>query len=169
MKSKNFKGWFSIEDPRRCTPCEDYHGKVYPMSEKPKPKPPLHFFCRCIIKALDAVLAGKATSLGTNGADFWLKNFQKLPDYYISRSDAKKLGWISSLGNLANVAPGKMMFGGVYKNGNGHLPTDPGRIWYEADIDYKYGRRGSKRILFSNDGLIFVTYDHYETFLEVVS
>ena len=43
-----------------------------------------------------------------------------------------------------------------------------GRIWYEADINYKKGRRNSQRILWSNDGLIFVTYDHYRTFFEVV-
>ena len=61
-----------------------------------------------------------------------------------------------------------MLMGGVYKNVNGHLPNAPGRVWYEADINYTSGWRGSDRILFTNDGLIFVTYDHYETFKEVV-
>lgn len=168
MKSKNYKGWFSVDDPRRCEPCEDYHGKIYAMNEKPNPKPPLHFFCRCIIKALEAVKAGSATKLGTNGADFWIKYFKKLPEYYISKYDAKKLGWVQQLGNLANVAPGKMIFGGVYQNRNGHLPMAEGRIWYEADIDYTFGWRGDRRGLFSNDGLIFVSYDHYETFEEIV-
>lgn len=51
---------------------------------------------------------------------------------------------------------------------NGHLPQKQGRIWYEADINYKYGYRGDDRILYSNDGLIFVTYDHYMTFIEIV-
>lgn len=49
-------------------------------------------------------------------------------------------------------------------NRNGHLPSAPGRVWYEADINYSTGYRGVERILFSNDGLIFVTYDHYQTF-----
>ena len=40
-------------------------------------------------------------------------------------------------------------------------------LWYEADINYTGGYRNDDRILFSNDGLIFVTYDHYETFLEI--
>ena len=40
-------------------------------------------------------------------------------------------------------------------------------IWYEADIDYQSGYRNTYRILYSNDGLIFVTYDHYQTFYEV--
>lgn len=43
-----------------------------------------------------------------------------------------------------------------------------GRVWYEADINYTGGYRRRHRILYSNDGLIFVTYDHYETFWEVV-
>lgn len=60
-----------------------------------------------------------------------------------------------------------MIFGGIFSNYNGHLPDDPGRIWYEADINYIEGKRNSERILFSNDGLIFVTYDHYKTFCEV--
>ena len=40
-------------------------------------------------------------------------------------------------------------------------------ISYEADINYEFGYRGTQRILFSNDGLIFVTYDHYDTFVEI--
>lgn len=57
---------------------------------------------------------------------------------------------------------------GVYKNSNGHLPDDIGRVWYEADINYTKGYRGLGRIVFSNDGLVFVTYDHYETFYEII-
>jgi len=55
-----------------------------------------------------------------------------------------------------------------YYNDDGHLPGAPGRIWYEADINYKTGKRNTQRIVWSNDGLIFVTYDHYETFYEIV-
>lgn len=68
---------------------------------------------------------------------------------------------------LSDVAPGYMMYGEVYRNDDGHLPEKQNRIWYEADIDYTSGRRNKRRILFSNDGLMFVTYDHYETFIEV--
>lgn len=49
-----------------------------------------------------------------------------------------------------------------------HLPAAAGRIWYEADINYDGGFRGTDRILYSNDGLIFVTYDHYRTFIEII-
>lgn len=64
--------------------------------------------------------------------------------------------------------PEKMLFGGIYENSDGHLPQKNGRQWFEADLDYKRGKRNSKRILWSNDGLIFVTYDHYITFIEIL-
>ena len=59
-------------------------------------------------------------------------------------------------------------FGGEYYNDNGHLPSKEGRIWYEADINYRFGYRNNQRVVYSNDGLIFVTYDHYKTFFEIV-
>ena len=97
----------------------------------------------------------------------YIKKNGKLPDNYITKAEAIKLGWKSKLGNLADVAPGKIIGGDIYKNNDGFLPSKVGRIWYEADINYDFGYRGSGRILFSNDGLIFVTYDHYHTFVEI--
>ena len=47
--SNHYKHWVSIEDPKRCIDCEENHGKVYLISEKPNPKPPIHFCCRCSI------------------------------------------------------------------------------------------------------------------------
>lgn len=61
-----------------------------------------------------------------------------------------------------------MYFKGIYDNSDGHLPDKSGRIWFEADINYYEGRRNRHRILWSNDGLIFVTYDHYKTFYEII-
>lgn len=61
-----------------------------------------------------------------------------------------------------------MIGGDVYYNRDGHLPSASGRTWYEADINYRSGYRTPERVLYSNDGLIFVTYDHYHTFIEVV-
>ena len=59
------------------------------------------------------------------------------------------------------------MFGGVYDNDNKHLPESPGRIWYEADINYDTGYRNDHRIIYSNDGLVFATYNHYMTFVQI--
>lgn len=90
----------------------------------------------------------------------------KLPKYYISKTAAKKRGWKRNKKKLSDIAPSFMVYG-VYKNNNGHLPEKPKRIWYEADIDYSSGNRNSKRIVFSNDGLIFATYNHYKSFVEI--
>lgn len=55
----------------------------------------------------------------------------------------------------------------IYKNRDHRLPVAIGRVWYEADFDYVRGYRNGCRLLYSNDGLIFVTYDHYFTFYEI--
>lgn len=81
---------------------------------------------------------------------------------------AKNLGWIPNSGNLSSVAPGKKIGGDIYQNRNNHLPASPSRQWYEADINYKGEFRSNSRLVYSNDGLIFATYDHYKTFVEIV-
>ena len=102
-----------------------------------------------------------------DGADYWLKYFGELPEYYVTKNQAKSFGWRQGK-SPANYISGKMIAGGIYRNKNGHLPDTHERIWYEADINYYEGRRNRHRVLWSNDGLIFVTYDHYETFYEIV-
>lgn len=168
MTSTNYRMWETINDPKRCSDCKRLHGKVYHRRETIRPKQPLHPHCRCKISWLRTLLAGTATGLGQNGADWWLKNRRELPPYYISEQEAKKRGWDSESGNFHTVCPGKMLTRGEYYNKNGHLPSAPGRIWYEADIDYHSGFRGLIRIVYSNDGLIFITYDHYRTFIEII-
>jgi len=102
---------------------------------------------------MDAIEAGTATAMGTNGADYHLAHTGKLPDYYVAPGE--------------DMSPGQMIGGNVYNNSDERLPDEPGRIWYEADINYIGGPRGKERIIYSNDGLIFVTYDDYHTFVEV--
>lgn len=167
MYSSKWKMWKTIIDLKTCLICRQNNGKIYGIKDKVHPSPPIHPNCRCIIEKMKSLLAGMATKDGAYGADFYLKVYGKLPDCYISKDTAERLGYKSYLGNLSLVAPNKMLFKGIYYNTNKHLPTAPNRIWYEADINYISGYRGTDRILFSNDGLIFVTYDHYETFIEV--
>ena len=165
--SKKYKHWVSIEDLKRCYICSTHHGKIYLNYEQPTPEPPIHPNCRCSIQPMQSIVAGTATIKGHYGADYSLKHKGKLPNNYITKSDLKDLGWKRGK-NISNYATGKLLTKGVYRNANGHLPQDSERIWYEADINYKSGRRNSQRILWSNDGLIFVTYDHYETFYEII-
>ena len=60
-----------------------------------------------------------------------------------------------------------MIGGDDYDNSDDKLPYAPDRKWYEADFNYTGGFRNDCRILYSNDGLIFVSYDHYHTFYEI--
>ena len=87
-----------------------------------------------------------------------------LPDFYMTKNEARDLfGWEG--GALDNLAPGRAIGGDRYRNYEGQLPEAPGRYYTECDIDtIGNGARGAKRIVFSNDGLIFYTEDHYETF-----
>ncbi|MBO4898436.1 MAG: phage head morphogenesis protein [Clostridia bacterium] len=167
MYSDKWKTWTAKLDFKTCFTCRGNHGKIYKINENVHPKPPIHPHCRCVIEKLKAIFAGAATNQGLNGADWYLKEYGILPEYYITKDYAEKIGYKSYLGNLFLVAPGKMLFKGKYKNLNGHLPEKSGRVWYEADINYEWGYRGTERIVFSNDGLIFVTYDHFYTFYEI--
>ena len=90
--------------------------------------------------------------------------YNHLPGNYITKKEAQDLGWDSSLGNLNKVAPGKSIGGDKFGNREGLLPKKSGRVYYECDIDYDGGHRNAKRIVYSNDGLIFYTEDHYRHF-----
>lgn len=86
-----------------------------------------------------------------------------LPSNFITKSEARKLGWKS--GSVEKYAPGKCIGGDRFGNYEGLLPKAAGRTYYECDIDTLGGKsRGAKRIVFSNDGLVYYTSDHYASF-----
>ena len=94
----------------------------------------------------------------------YIHTYGRLPDFYMTKSQAKRTyGWEG--GALDTYAPGYAIGGDTFYNYDGQLPDAPGRRWTECDID-TIGRtaRGAKRIVFSNDGLVYYTDDHYETF-----
>lgn len=94
----------------------------------------------------------------------YIYEFGHLPDNFITKKEAKALGWESKEGNLAEVAPGMSIGGDYFGNYEGLLPEEDGRDYYECDINSDGGYRGAERIVFSNDGLIYYTGDHYESF-----
>ena len=94
----------------------------------------------------------------------YIHEYGKLPSNFITKNEAKDLGWQSSKGNLDKVAPGMSIGGDRFGNYEGLLPKKKGRTYTECDINYEGGFRGGERIIFSNDGLIFYTDDHYNTF-----
>lgn len=92
----------------------------------------------------------------------YIYTFEKLPSNFITKKEAKKLGWEG--GKLEPYAPGKSIGGDRFGNYEGTLPEKKGRTYKECDIDTLGKKRGAKRIVYSSDGLIYYTEDHYETF-----
>lgn len=93
----------------------------------------------------------------------YLHTYGHLPDNFITKRDAEKLGWPG--GSLEPYAPGMCIGGDRFGNYEGNLPVKDGRSYKECDIDtLGADSRGAKRIVFSNDGLIYYTEDHYNSF-----
>ena len=142
----------------------------------------------CLLTGLLAfgtgVASAKAQTIEVNAADtpvqqgeaytsmeevaVYLTLFGELPDNFITKNEAQALGWNSRAGNLDEVAPGKSIGGDYFGNYEGNVPNAKGRSWTECDIDSDGGYRNGLRIVFSNDGLIYYSDDHYNTFAQVV-
>ena len=93
----------------------------------------------------------------------YIHTYGHLPDNFITKKDAQALGWLG--GSLEPYAPDKCIGGSRFGNYEGLLPEADGRTYTECDIDtLGADSRGAKRIVFSNDGLIYYTEDHYKSF-----
>lgn len=94
----------------------------------------------------------------------YIIKFNKLPKNYLSKKEATSLGWIAKEGNLREIKKDANIGGDIFRNLEGRLPNKKGRVWREADVNYKGGKRGPERLLYSSDRLIYYTKDHYDTF-----
>ena len=93
----------------------------------------------------------------------YLHTYGHLPENFITKSEARELGWEG--GSVEKYAPDCAIGGDKFGNREGLLPEAPGRQYYECDIDtLGENSRGAKRIVYSDDGLIYYTEDHYESF-----
>lgn len=94
----------------------------------------------------------------------YLYTYGELPDNYITKHDAQDLGWTG--GSVEDYAGDGCAIGGDrFGNKEGLLPAVQGRTYYECDVDtVGDDTRGAERIVYSNDGLIYYTADHYEHF-----
>jgi len=92
----------------------------------------------------------------------YVKENKKLPAYYVTKSQAKRQGWEASKGNLCDVLPGKAIGGDRFSNREGNLPQ--GVQYYEADVNYSCGRRNADRIIFTDNGEVYLTKNHYKSF-----
>ena len=97
----------------------------------------------------------------------YLTFFDELPENYITKKEAQALGWDNRKGNLWKVADGCSIGGDRFGNYEGLLTDAKGRRWTECDIGFDGGYRNGQRIVFSNDGLIYYTADHYQSFDEI--
>lgn len=97
----------------------------------------------------------------------YIHTFGTLPSNFITKKEAQKLGWDNKKGNLWDVTDQMSIGGDYFGNYEGLLPEADGRKYTECDVNYEGGYRGGERIVFSNDGLIFYTDDHYESFTQL--
>jgi hypothetical protein len=120
----------------------------------------------------DATLRGFAKRLGLGDQDGFAATVQtlddtgRLPMRYLRKDEAAKLGWRPGV-DLCKLAPGRAIGGDQFANRERKLPRQPGRSYYEADLDFACGKRNADRLIYSNDGLRFVTTDHYQSFHQV--
>lgn len=111
----------------------------------------------------EAPIDENGTYTSKDDVALYIHTYGHLPSNFVTKSEARKKGWEG--GSLEDYFPGCSIGGDVFGNIEGILPTRKGRTYYECDIDTKGKKsRGAKRIVFSNDGLIYYTEDHYETF-----
>lgn len=110
-----------------------------------------------------AVIDENGSYTSKDDVALYIHVYGRLPSNFISKNEAEKLGW--SGGSLEPYAPGKCIGGSRFGNYEGLLPKKSGRTYTECDIDTLGKKsRGAKRIVFSNDGLIYYTDDHYASF-----
>lgn len=120
----------------------------------------------------DDGLSAFARSVGLRDVDGFvetvteLRRAGRLPDRYVTKDEAEDLGWRPG-SDLCDVDPDASIGGDRFGNRERRLPERQGRRWREADLDFNCGRRGAKRLVWSNDGLIYVTVDHYDSFRKV--
>lgn len=112
----------------------------------------------------DVTVRENGTYTSKEEVALYIHTYKKLPSNYITKAEAKERGWNPHSGNLSKVLKGMSIGGDYFGNREGILPQKDGRKYYECDIDYVSDYRNEKRIVYSNDGLIFYTEDHYETF-----
>lgn len=92
----------------------------------------------------------------------YVKQNHHLPDYYLTKNEARKQGWNPAKGNLCEVAPGKAIGGDRFGNREKILPA--GAEYFEADVNYHCGNRQADRIVFTLDGEVYLSKNHYKSF-----
>ena len=113
--------------------------------------------------APDAALDEDGVYTTAEDVALYLHTYGRLPSNFITKAEAEKAGWPG--GSLEKYCPGKCIGGDRFGNREGLLPNAQGRVWYECDVNTLGAKsRGAERLVYSNDGLIYYSDDHYESF-----
>lgn len=157
-----------------CSGCGDKSNTVERMDTVPETAPveSMYVSSAADTEATDEEITGEDRTLPKEDGAYsskeevaaYIYEFGHLPSNFITKKEAQELGWDNKEGNLWEVAPGKSIGGDKFGNREGLLPEKTGRKYYECDIDFEGGFRNGKRIVYSDDGLIYYTEDHYESF-----
>ena len=102
------------------------------------------------------------TYSGAEDVAYYLHAYGHLPDNYITKAEAEDAGWVSTKGNLWDIAYGACIGGDRFGNREGLLPK--GEQYYECDVNYAGGYRGDERLIYTDDGDVYYTADHYASF-----
>lgn len=134
------------------------------VSSEPVDSPEsIEFLPEPVVQPEPDKLAEDGSYTSRDDVALYLETYGRLPDNFITKSEARALGWEG--GSLEPYAPGKCIGGDKFGNYEGLLPKEDGRTYKECDIDtLGADSRGAKRIVYSNDGLIYYTEDHYASF-----
>lgn len=96
----------------------------------------------------------------------YLIQYGRLPSNFITKKAAREAGWQG--GGLESILPGMCIGGDYFGNYENQLPSAKNRRWTECDINTLGKKsRGAERLIFSNDGLIYYTDDHYNSFTQL--
>lgn len=152
-----------LSDPdttAKSTPSATSESTVPPTTDDPEETEPEK------TQTPDGRIAEDGVYTSKEDVALYIHQYGHLPSNFITKKEAEALGWTS--GGLDRYAYGKSIGGDRFGNYEKILPTKKGRTYTECDIDTLHAdKRGAKRIVFSNDGLIYYTEDHYETFTKL--
>jgi len=111
--------------------------------------------------------SGKYTTKDSVAA--YIYKFKKLPSNYVNKAAGQLM--YEQQGNTFSVwnfnpwlVLGVMIGGDSFYNNEGLLPSGD---YKECDVDYHASNRGTKRLVYTNMGIVYYTANHYETFMLV--
>ena len=148
-------------EPETALPEQPEKEPALPVGEEQTPAEPYE---PAYAEAVPAPVDEDGTYNSAEDVSLYLYLYGHLPGNYITKSEARELGW--SGGSVEQAAPGCAIGGDRFGNREGVLPDGS---YHECDIDtIGQTSRGAKRLVYEDGGDIYYTEDHYESFTQAV-